>query len=93
MKPLDQTITELQGMADMDAFFSYTPLLAETALEDKAVQLAYLFGKAKRKLNRLESGAFAPTQREVEITRAAVERIRRACCRNAMRIHEKYYKP
>lgn len=77
----------------MEPATTYASLLAETALEDKAVQLGYLFGKAKRKLNRLESGAFAPTQRQVEITRAAVERIRRACCRNAMAIHAKYYEP
>jgi len=73
----------------------YTALIAETDLEDKAVRLAYLFAKAKRKLNHMEiqSGPYAPTYEQVEFTRAAVERIRRWCCKNAIAIHMKYYQP
>ena len=73
----------------------YTALIAETDLEDKAVRLAYLFAKAKRKLNHMEiqSGPYAPSYDQVEFARSVLERIRRACCRNAMAIHAKYYEP
>ena len=77
----------------METLAPYRVLIAETDLEDKAVVLAHLFAKAKRKLNRMESGAFAPTAHELEITRAAVERVRRWCCKNAIAIHAKYYEP
>jgi hypothetical protein len=69
----------------------YSVLIAETDLEDRAVVLAYLFAKARRKLNRLEAGEFSPTEHQVEITRAAMLRIRRWCCKNALAIHEKYH--
>ena len=70
---------------------TYAALLEETALEDRAVRLAYLYGKAKRKYNRVSTGSFGATEHDLEMAGRTVERIRRWCCKNAMLIHNKYY--
>ena len=63
---------------------------ADIELEDKMMNLAYLFNKAKNKYYRtLELDWY--TDHDRQISKMAFERIQRLCCKTAIKLHEKYH--
>lgn len=90
MDTIIKTMDEMLGYIEP---FDYMPPRHEPAnieLEDKMINLAYLFNKAKNKYYRtLELDWY--TEHDREIAFKALQRVQRWCCKTAIELHEKYH--
>lgn len=85
------TIIERYNELTLDTCYIPRHEPADIELEDRMINLAYLFNKAKNKYYRtLELDWY--TDHDREISRMALERIQRWCCKTAIALHEKYHK-